>query len=179
MTEKNRKAKSSGPRTEVFAMRLDPKLKYLAEIAARKQRRSLANFIEWSLEQSLKEVLLLESVDFNGEYNKSVFDEANKLWDLEPSDRFIKLAENYPDLLNYEEQLIWKAIFEVYVYDSYTDSEGNAKIRHLDFVYGTEGEKKAERYTINECWPQLVSYANGTSTVEDLKEALRVNGIPF
>ena len=43
MTEKNRKAKVSGPRTEVFALRLDPKLKYLSEIAARKQRRSLAN----------------------------------------------------------------------------------------------------------------------------------------
>ena len=34
MTEKKRKPKATGPRTEVFAMRLDPKLKYLAEIEA-------------------------------------------------------------------------------------------------------------------------------------------------
>ena len=63
MAEKNRKAKAGGPRTEVFAMRLDPKLKYLAEIAARKQRRSLANFIEWSMEQALDAVKLYEHRD--------------------------------------------------------------------------------------------------------------------
>ena len=79
MAEKNRKAKAGGPRTEVFAMRLDPKLKYLAEIAARKQRRSLANFIEWALEQALAQVKLAEGEDINGQYDRSVFGEAGKL----------------------------------------------------------------------------------------------------
>lgn len=46
MPETKRKPKTGATRTEVFAMRLDPKLKYLAEIAASKQRRSLANFVE-------------------------------------------------------------------------------------------------------------------------------------
>ena len=66
MTEKKRKPKAVGPRTEVFAMRLDPKLKYLAEIAARKQRRSLANFVEWAMEQALGRVQLIES-GYNGD----------------------------------------------------------------------------------------------------------------
>jgi hypothetical protein len=49
MPETKRKPKTGATRTEVFAMRLDPKLKYLAEIGASKQRRSLANFVELSI----------------------------------------------------------------------------------------------------------------------------------
>ncbi len=58
MTEEKRQPKAGAPRTEVFAMRFDPKLKYLAEIASRKQRRSLANFVEWAIEEALKTVYL-------------------------------------------------------------------------------------------------------------------------
>lgn len=174
MAEKNRKAKAGGPRTEVFAMRLDPKLKYLAEIASRKQRRSLANFIEWSLEQALAQVKLAEGEDINGQYDRSVFDEAGKLWDLEPSDRFVKLAENYPDLLTYEEQLIWKAIFETTAYESYKDDAGKNQFYSYDFVDGTGNRKTTDRLTIRECWPQLVAYAEGSGTIEDVKVALKL-----
>lgn len=178
MTERKRKPKPTGSRTEVFAMRLDPKLKYLAEVAARKQRRSLANFIEWSLEQALGAVKLVEGDDFNGQYNRTVLDEASKLWDLEPSDRLIKLAENYPELLSYEEQLIWKAIFDVSAYETYKDADGKTQFNHYDFVDGTGSDKKVDREAVQECWPQLVGYAEGTVSIEELKAALK-NLIPF
>ena len=178
MAEKNRKARAGGPRTEVFAMRLDPKLKYLAEIAARKQRRSLANFIEWSLEQALGAVKLVESEEFNGQYSRSVLDEANQLWDLEPSDRFIKLAENYPDLLNYEEQLIWKAIFEVTAHETHKDAQGKTQYIHHNFVNGSGSIKTADRSSVKECWPQLLGYADGSVSIEELKAELK-NSIPF
>lgn len=178
MTERKRKPKATGSRTEVFAMRLDPKLKYLAEVAARKQRRSLANFIEWSLEQALGAVKLVETEDLNGQYNRSVLDEAGKLWDLEPSDRFIKLAENYSELLNYEEQLIWKAIFEVTAHEFYKDADGKSQMNTYSFVDGPEHKKKISRVAVRACWPQLVGYADGTLTIEDLKTALK-NLLPF
>lgn len=178
MTERKRKPKATGLRTEVFAMRLDPKLKYLAEVAARKQRRSLANFIEWSLEQSLGTVKLADAGEFNGQYDRTVLDEASKLWDLEPSDRLIKLAENYPELLTYEEQLIWKAIFEIAVYEPYKDAEGKNQTITYDFVEGSGNKVKAERWAVKECWPQLVGYANGTVTLDELKAAL-TETIPF
>ena len=41
-------------------VRLDPKLKYLADLAARKPRRPLSGFIEWAGEQSLARVILEE-----------------------------------------------------------------------------------------------------------------------
>ena len=171
MTEKKRKPKATGPRTEVFAMRLDPKLKYLAEIGARKQRRSLANFIEWALDEALKNVKLVETGEFNGQSDLSVHVEANKLWDLEPSDRLIKLAESYPDLLTYEEQLIWKAIFEITAGESYKDDAGKNQWIAYDFVDGEGKNKRADRVTVKECWPTLVAYAAGNATEAEVKTA--------
>ncbi len=178
MTEQKRKPKAAGPRTEVFAMRLDPKLKYLAEIAARKQRRSLANFIEWALDEALVKVKLVESGDFDGQYDRSVRDEASKLWDLEPSGRLIKLAESYPDLLTYEEQVIWKAIFEITASTTHKDDAGKMHFTSYDFVDGAGNNKTADRETVRECWPKLVAYAEGNATVEEVQAALKET-IPF
>ncbi len=91
-------------RSEVVTVRLDPKLRYLAELAARKQRRTLSSFIEWAIEQSLADVRLTET--------STVADEGPKLWDVDECDRFIKLALHDESLLNYREQLLWKRIKE-------------------------------------------------------------------
>ena len=55
----------AGKKSEVVTVRLDPKLKYLAELAARKHRRPLSSYIEWAVEQSLSRVWLEEP--FNGD----------------------------------------------------------------------------------------------------------------
>lgn len=154
-------------------MRLDPKLKFLAEIAARKQRRSLANFIEWSIEQSLQKVILREDQDVNGDNKFSVLDEANKLWDIEPSARFIKLAENYPDLLTFEEQIILKAIYEISTDEYYIDDDGETKIAIFDFVKGEGDNKKVDPYPVRICWTTLVAHAEGSASTEDVENALK------
>ena len=41
-------------RSETVTVRLAPKLRYLAELAARKQRRTLSSFIEWAIEETLE-----------------------------------------------------------------------------------------------------------------------------
>ena len=91
-------------RSEVVTVRLDPKLRYLAELAARKQRRTLSSFIEWAIEQSLAEVELAKSA--------TVADKARALWDVDECDRFIKLALHDESLLNFREQVLWKCIQE-------------------------------------------------------------------
>jgi len=178
MAETKRKSKAGAPRTEVFAMRLDPKLKYLSEIAARKQRRSLANFIEWAIEHALNKAMLVETGDFNGQHDLSVLDEASKLWDLEPSDRFLKLAANYPDLLTYEEQLIWKAIHEITAWESYKDEDGESQSITYDFVVGEGKNKNPDPFAVRACWHTLVAYGEGQATVQDVKDALK-ESIPF
>jgi predicted transcriptional regulator len=89
-------------RSEVVTIRLDPKLRYLAELAARKQRRTLSSFIEWAIEQSLSEVEFTE--------NSTLADNAAALWDVDECDRFVKLALRDENLLNYQEQVVWKML---------------------------------------------------------------------
>lgn len=92
-------------RSETVTVRLDPKLRYLAELAARKQRRTLSSFIEWAIEDALERVYL-------DEHGTSVTKVANTLWDVDDSDRFAKLALRFPDLLTHEEQVLWKLVRE-------------------------------------------------------------------
>ncbi len=97
---------ASAARSETVTVRLDRKLRYLAELAARKQRRTLSSFVEWAIEDVLGRVVLAE----DDERTVTVRDEARNLWDVEEADRFAKLALRYPDLLTHTEQLIWKIV---------------------------------------------------------------------
>lgn len=91
-------------RTETVTVRLDPKLRYMAELAARKQRRTLSSFIEWAIEGGLSTVQLDDK--------NSAEELGGKLWDVDEADRFVKLALSYPGLLTYYEQTLWKVIWE-------------------------------------------------------------------
>jgi hypothetical protein len=93
-------------RTETVTIRLDPKMRYLAELASRVQRRSLSSYIEWAIDRSF------DHVPFPGRENATLADMASQLWDVDEPDRFVTLAIEFPDLLNHEEQKRWKLIRE-------------------------------------------------------------------
>src|SRR5438093_754839 len=100
-------------KSEVVTVRFDPKLKYLAELAARRQRRTLSSYIEWAIEDSLSRVHPAYDPTVGGVGAAVTFAEmAPFLWDVDEPDRFAKLALKYPDLLDHEEQRIWKLICE-------------------------------------------------------------------
>ena len=91
-------------RSETITVRLDPKLRYLAELAARKQRRTLSSFVEWAIEDVLSRIELSPK--------KSIEAEASQLWDVDEFERFIRLGVWHPELLTFEEQQIWKLLEE-------------------------------------------------------------------
>ena len=122
-------------RSEVVTIRLDPKMRYLAELAARKQRRTVSSFIEWAIERSLKEVVLTE--DF------SIADKAHDLWDVDECDRFVKLALQDENLLNYREQVLWKYLQTEQVVEIFKQH------RNIDWN------------RLRDQWPQLKSGADG------------------
>lgn len=95
-------------RSETVTVRLDPKLRYLAELAARKQRRTLSSFIEWAIEDTLRRF----PIDEGPSGDTTVMAVAEQLWDVDEADRFAKLAIRYPELLSHEEQILWKLIKE-------------------------------------------------------------------
>src|SRR2546429_9201408 len=97
---KRRRGGGKLARSETVTVRLDPKLRYLADLAARKQRRTLSSFIEGAIERALAEVKLSGT--------STVVEEAPGLWDVDEADRFVKLAFYDESLLTYDEQVIWK-----------------------------------------------------------------------
>lgn len=155
-------------RTETVTVRLDPKLRYLAELASRKQRRTLSSFIEWVIEDSLKR----EYIRHANNYEDAVtfFDAANLLWDVNEVDRLLLLAKNFPDLLNHDEQVLWKLLHEVSTY--------NTDFKHSVRFYSPK-DKELDVTLIRACWQELKGVINGSVSEEALKKAMLDREIPF
>ena len=92
-------------RTDVVTVRVDPKVNYFAELAARRQRRTKSSFIEWCIETTLER-------EFEATHPNDQQDLWHALWSPFESDRFVKLAFRSPDLFNFEEQVRWQLIRE-------------------------------------------------------------------
>ncbi|CAI2719366.1 hypothetical protein [Nitrospina watsonii] len=110
---KKQSSKKKTSRTETIGFRLDPKLRFAAELAARKQRRSLSSFIEWAVEEATKKVVLeyRESSNLDEPPRaETAFDTIKTVWDVDEADRFAKLAMTYPELLTHDEEVLWKLI---------------------------------------------------------------------
>lgn len=111
MKDKNIKKEGGGSklnRSEVISIRLDPKLSYLCEIAARSQRRTKSSFIEKAIERALRKEQIT-----NNETSLTISSLDDLLWDVEEADRVCKLAVNFHNLLSYEEQRIWKHLRKI------------------------------------------------------------------
>lgn len=140
-------------RSKVVGVRLDPKLRYLAELAARKQRRSLSSYIEWAVENSLHEVKLSDGL--------SVSDRASGLWDVDEAERFARLAIFYPDLMNHEEQEIWKMIGDSLLLLPATNR--NPGFSEVSWDWSTLEDRVFPK--LREHWPSLMkAFAEGASS---------------
>ncbi len=100
-------------RTETVTVRLDPQLRYLADLAGRLHRRTLSSYIEWAIKNALDDEPI-RPVWLKGSEvsDHTIGSETEYLWDVDESDRFAKLALRYPSLLTHDEQILWKLIRE-------------------------------------------------------------------
>lgn len=104
-------------RTETVTVRLDPKLHYLAGIAARESAaRTLSGFIEWALRRTMSDAASMRTFGepMQGWPAPQPPLWMESLWDVEESDRFYNLATMAPGLLTIPEQRLWK-LFTMHV----------------------------------------------------------------
>ena len=161
----------AGKKSEVVTVRLDPKLKYLAELAARKHRRPLSSYIEWAVEQSLSRVWLAEPYNDEG-VSVADAERMHNLWDLDEPDRVVRLALNFPDLLTHEEQLVWKLVRENGVV-----WKGRFPGPSSDWTWEIkEGSVIWDR--LREHWPVFKSVANGSQPATALPKWQKTNRAP-
>ncbi len=94
----------SAGKGKLLTVRLTPKMKYSVELLARVQRRnSVTAVIEFAIERLLhdKEAGLMNA---NGDYLPDL------IFDEDEVTCFVNLGLHRPDLLTYDEELIWRVI---------------------------------------------------------------------
>lgn len=162
MTESEKRKTGGGKltRSETVTVRLEPKLRYLAEVAGRKQRRTLSSFVEWAVQKGLEQTILEE----DGGSGTSVEDVASALWDVDEEDRFVKLALRFPDLLTHEEQVLWKLIRECgLVWRGRFMKDGDEE------VWAWQVREESLIFPrLREHWPTFVAVARGTKDRSEL-----------
>jgi hypothetical protein len=98
-------------RTTNVSVRLDPKLHYLATLAAREQGRTVSSFIEWAVRRTLSDAVAMRDA---GEPMPGMWPSQpaplwmESLWDIDEADRFYNLATLRASLLTIAEQRLWK-----------------------------------------------------------------------
>jgi hypothetical protein len=159
-TEKPTKRKGGGSklaRSEQVSIRLDPKLRLAAELAAAKERRTLSSFIEWAVERAVKEI----PVAYRGSQEWSAAEVADSVWDVDAPERFVNLASQFPELLTHEEQRQWKFISETYEFWQPASSG-------REFFSGPKApDSKLNFPAIRMAWGLIESYLAGEGPVLD------------
>ncbi len=92
------------PDSQVLTIRIDSKLRYAAELAARRQRRTLSSFIQSALEQATRDVTL--DLENTGK-KPSAYEFAERSWDVNGLSRLFHLAAVFPHLLDHKEEILW------------------------------------------------------------------------
>lgn len=176
MEKKSKPKGAKTNRSETLSIRLDPKLRYLTELGARLHRRSLSSFIEWAIEDVLKKTYLDQGNNngFHHEDRLNIIEEAGFLWDIDESDRLVKLALRHPSLLTHEEQIVWKLIREngSLWKGKFVNNEWTWTVHEPSFIY--------ER--LREHWDQFLAVARGESGKETLpgwKKTQEQSEFPF
>jgi hypothetical protein len=136
-------------RSETVTVRLDPKLKYAAELAARRHRRTLSSFMEWAVEEAVEKVVVGLKESENAKYVMA------KVWSINEVDRFFNFALAYPHLLTHDEEILWE------------------KIKEHDFLWTYDEDKTPKikdrnREKLKSMWSQFQEYARGEKTLNEM-----------
>ncbi len=169
-------------RTELVQVRIDPRLRFLAEIASKAQIRTLSSFIEYSIQRQLHEVSithLISNTDFfdpNKAGDISVTEFGKKIWDNDEVVRFIRLAQNAPLFLSTDEQDIWDVICNqpcFWIHNIFLD-ERVPNIKLIKLMWGELGSAGIEGLDMKVLEEKMVLLAEGASEeqLKALKDAI-------
>ncbi len=120
-------------RTEIVTARLNPKIKYGLDLLARLHRRSIAQTVEWAI--------WLVIAGKNQPVANSLADIdvlLQALWSPSPSERLQRLAEQRPDLMTYEDELLWRAICRQPAYWQVPGASAAAPGQNFSLVAGAQ-----------------------------------------
>lgn len=113
-----KKSEKSPPKLVSVSFRLEPRVKFAAEILARSQHRSLAGTVEWAISKALA------SQDVTTGFGTGTLQQlVDRVWSPDDLERVIYLGAHADHLLNHEESCVWvvvkssPALFEIHSVD--------------------------------------------------------------
>jgi hypothetical protein len=150
----SRKRGSGLNRSETVTIRLDPKLNYLCELAARIQRRTKSSFIESAVADRIDRLPLSP----RNEEGTTIGDMAEQLWHVRDYERLIRLATFAPHLMSYDEQQLWAVICDngLFWKGRWVDSQDNAQ----EWQWTTD-PKNIIRENVASFWGTIVGVVSG------------------
>lgn len=150
-------------RTETVSIRLDPRLNYLCELAARSQRRTKSSFIEATLAEQIQTQVINKWRITSADQSNTFGERADVLWHVRESQRLVSLGVIAPELLTFEEQHIWALIEE----NGYF---WRGRWRDSDWEYSVTLDSIV-RERVDEHWEDLVAVAMGEKKSDVLPDA--------
>lgn len=133
-------------KSENAQVRLDPVLKWAADIASGNDRRSLSSYIEIAVENAVKQSFVAH--DETGA-TISAWEIAHRCWHIMPGMRIKLLAEQYPSALSTKE-------FEI--------------VQAIEVLYGKSDTDWLYRSPV--AWKLLTRFANDEIGLRELSEAI-------
>ena len=135
-------------RTEIAHIRLEPRMRFAAELGARFQKCSISSFIERALSNFLNTIQVPYWVARHAEGKRDKDYEFNefidRLWHADEVMRFIKMAQIAPSLLDHEEEFIWEFV----------------QREECFWLPPTQNQPREPIIeVIRDAWPDLLSYA--------------------
>jgi hypothetical protein len=147
-TSRQQPARPRAARTDVISVRLDPQLRYAAELAAAHTGTSLSKLIELAVTRLVQLTTVVPGK--SPLRDKSAFSVAVEVWEPHAADRLARLASRFPDLMTLAERRIWR------------------EIRETDSLWRTKGERSdindLDKEAVRRLWNEICSRAGLSAT---------------
>ncbi len=117
-------------RTDQLTLRMDPRTRYLAQLAAINSRITLASLINGSLLKTVEEAVIYE-----GSESIRLSAVAPQLWAEHEADRLVKLADRFEFLLTPQQKTIWVHIQGTQKYWRFPLDQGTHNVSDITFNY--------------------------------------------
>lgn len=157
-------SKPTSAKRTMWAMRISPRIKYLAEIAARSQGKTLSNFVEGILEESFKKITVLDQREampglggsHQAVHGKTLAELGDALYQNTDAARFLALVNIAPWLLSDAEHKLLRILQHS---DYYSPLSNSLRILH-------DGR-------IQQHWEMLVAIRDGEADIDILPKDQR------
>lgn len=187
-----KKADNQNVRTVVMTVRISPPLRFVAEMIARHQHRTVSSLMESLLAEKAASYCLPVVSTEKAQTNDYLFGQRHtekiiaqevgeQLWSAEDADLFAGMALFLPSLLTAEEQTLWQVITDIpYFWNHFEIHIENPAGQIVDKEWWPLVDYRGlNRERLREHWPLCQAILDGEKPLQHLKELNLPPGKPI